>query len=131
MENDALFEEFLSGEDTLRVYDGQKLIFTSKKDRLFPLLEYIRKSGECQKKVVIFDKVTGNAAALLSIKAGCREVFSPLCSQIGIDTLHKYNIKYHAVTVVPWIMAPDGNICPMEKLSTGKNPEDFYKLISG
>jgi hypothetical protein len=131
MDNGALFEEFLSGEDTLRVYRGKKLIFTSKKDRLFPLIEYIRKFGESQKRVVIFDKVMGNAAALLSIKAGCREVFSPLFSQLGIDTLQKYNIKYHAVAIVPCITAPDGNICPMEKLSTGKNPEDFYMLISG
>lgn len=73
----------------------------------------------------------GNAAALLSIKAGCREVYSPLGSQLAIKTLEKYGIKYHLVEIVPYILQPDGRkMCPMEKLSIDKEPEEFYKLVS-
>ena len=74
----------------------------------------------------------GNAAALLSVVANCREVYSPLGSQLTLKTLHKYDIKYHITEIVPYIQKPDGNdMCPMEKLSIGKEPEEFYELIRG
>ena len=72
----------------------------------------------------------GNAAALLSIKAGCREVYSPLGSQISVKTFKKYEIKYHLIQVVPYITKPDGqDMCPMEKLSLDKGPEEFYEVM--
>jgi len=72
----------------------------------------------------------GNAAALLSIKAGAVEVFSPMGSQIGIDTLVKFNIKYHINKIVPFIQKDNSNdMCFMEKLSTEKTPDDFYTAI--
>jgi hypothetical protein len=81
-----------------------------------------------EEPVVIFDKIMGNAAALLAVKANCREVYSPLGSEPGIKTLKKHNIKYHLDKVVPFIMRPDGkDMCPMEKLSIGKTPEEFYQ----
>ncbi|HUU65381.1 MAG TPA: DUF1893 domain-containing protein [Dehalococcoidales bacterium] len=125
-----LFDEFLTGNDTLRVYEGNQLIFTSAKDRLLPLMEYIDRFAFDHQQVVIFDKIIGNAAALLSIKADCQEVFSPLGSQLAIATLEKYGIKYHFTKIVPRIQKPDGkDMCPMEKLSIGKGPEEFYEAM--
>ena len=124
-----LFSEFLTGDDTLRVYQDDRLIYTSKKDRLLPLLEYIEKSAH-DRDVVIFDKIMGNSAALLSIKAGCREVYSPLGSHIALKTLDKYNIAYHISEIIPCIRKPDGtDMCPMEKLSIDAEPEEFYQKI--
>ncbi len=72
----------------------------------------------------------GNAAALLSIKANCRETYSPLGSKLAIKTLDKYGIKYHITEIVPYIQKPDGeDMCPMEKLSINKEPEEFYEVI--
>ena len=125
-----LFNAFLASNDTLRVYQDNKLSFSSKKDRLIPLLEYIDRYGRNLDPVVLFDKVMGNAAALLSVKAGCCEVYSPLGSQLAIKTLGLYGIKYHLTEVVPYIRNSDGDdMCPMEKLSVGKEPEEFYELI--
>jgi hypothetical protein len=121
-----LFNAFLASRDTLRIYRDGTLIFSSEKDRLLPLMEYlsVNKPGE---PVVIFDKIMGNAAALLAVKANCREVFSPLGSELGIETLKKHHISYHLTQTVPFIMRPDGkNMCPMEKLSIGKTPDEFY-----
>ena len=126
----TLFNEFLACDDTLRVYSGEKLVFISRKDRLSPLIDYIRKFGNSHKQVIIFDKIMGNAAALLSIKAGCQEVFSPLGSHLAVNTLQKYNIKCHFIATVPYITTSDGNICPMEQLSICKEPEEFYMLIN-
>jgi len=125
-----LFNKFLTSNDTLRVYEGDKLVFSSSKDRLLPLLEYLERFASDHEQVVIFDKIIGNAAALLSIKAKCREVFSPLGSQLAVKTLEKYEIKYHFSQIIPCIQRADGeDMCPMEKLSLGKSPEEFYQAM--
>ena len=124
-----LFAKFLTSDDTLRVYEGGKLIFTSDKDRLLPLVEYIDKFASHHRNVVIFDKIMGRAAALLCIKANCQEVYSPLGSQPAVEVLGKRGIKYHLTRTVPCIQTPDEKMCPMELLSIGKEPEEFYQLI--
>lgn len=124
------FNEFLMSGDTLRVYERNQLIFSSNKDRLLPLLDYIAQYVPHHQQVVIFDKLMGNAAALLAVEAACQEVYSPLGSQFAIKTLDKYGIKYHLTEIVPYIQKPDGeDMCPMEKLSINKEPEEFYGLI--
>lgn len=127
-----LFNAFLLSRDTLRVYEEDRLIFSSTKDRLLPLLEYIGQFAPQQLPVVVFDKVMGNAAALLSVKAGCREVCSPLGSQLAVETLAKHGIEYHLSEIIPCIKKSDGkDMCPMEKLSIGKDPEEFYEAMMG
>lgn len=124
------FGEFLASGDTLRVYQENRLVFASSKERLLPLLEYLDRFAPHHQGVVIWDKVTGNAAALLSIKASCREIRSPLGSQLAAETLDKYSIKYRLTTIVPYIRQRHGDeICPMEKLSLGKGPDEFYHAL--
>ena len=125
-----LFNEFLTSNDTLQVYDGGKLIFASDKDRLLPLVEYIEKFASKHQNVVIFDKIMGRAAALLCIKAKCQEVYSPLGSQLALEVLKEHDIKYHLSQIVPCIQKPNQkDMCPMEALSIDKEPEEFYQLI--
>jgi hypothetical protein len=125
-----LFSVFLDSDDTLQIYRDETLIFLSEKDRLLPLMEYLADNVPGQPPVIIFDKIMGNAAALLAIKANCREVYSPLGSELGIKTLEKHGIEYHLSEIVPYITRPDGKgMCPMEKLSIGKEPEEFYQEI--
>ena len=125
-----LFDEFLASSDTLQVYKDDKLLFSSSKGRLLPLLEYIDRFALYYQQVVIFDKVMGNAAALLSVKAACREVYSPLGSQLAIKTLNNYNIEYHLNEIIPHIQnRRREDMCPMEKLSINKSPEEFYEVI--
>ena len=125
-----LFNEFLLSSDTLRVYQDEKLLYSSNKDRLLPLLEYIDSLAAHHQQVVVFDKIMGNAAALLSVKASCQEVHSPLGSQLAIKTLDRHNIKYHLREITPYIQKADGeDMCPMEELSIDKEPEEFYEMI--
>jgi hypothetical protein len=125
-----LFNEFLASDDTLRVYEGDRRVFTSKKDRLLPLMEYIADSSSCHQQVTIFDKIMGNAAALLAVKVNCREVYSPLGSELAVRTLDRFGIIHHLTEIVPYIQQPDGkSMCPMEELSTGKEPEEFYEAL--
>ena len=125
-----LFNAFAVSSDTLQAYQDGELVFSSDKERLLALIEYIGRAAPHQQPVVIFDKITGNAAALLSVKAGCREVYSPLGSQLAIKTLNKYGINYHFTKTIAYIQKPDmADMCPMERLSIDKEPEDFYSLV--
>jgi hypothetical protein len=124
------FRAFLASDDTLRVYQGRKLVFSSKKDRLLPLMDYIIAGHGGQRPVIIYDKVMGNAAALLAVMIDAAGVFSPLGSELAIKTLEKYGIKYRLRKVVPFIMRDDGKaMCPMEQLSIGKTPAEFYEVM--
>lgn len=128
--NASLFNDFLTSADALRVYDGDRLLFASAKDGLHPLLEYITGIAPHQNDITIFDKIMGNAAALLSVKADCHRVYSPLASQLAINTLTHYNIECHFTEVVPCIQNREGQgMCPMEELSLNKTPEQFYQLL--
>ncbi len=126
----GLFPAFLASDDTLRIYADGTLIFSSKKDRLLPLMEFIGQQATGGRPVTIFDKIMGNAAALLAVKANCREVYSPLGSELAIRTLEEYGIKRHLTSTVPYILRDDSQeLCPMEQLSIGKKPEEFYLAL--
>jgi hypothetical protein len=126
----SLLRDFVASSDTLRVYDGDKLLFASDKDGLKPLLEYLDKSIPHQGEVRIFDTILGNAAALLAVKADCKKAYSPLSSELAIKTLNDYSIDYSFTEVVPYIQNREGQrMCPMESLSIGKSPEEFYAAV--
>lgn len=124
------FQKFLTSSDNLHVYETSKIIFTSDKAGLLPLLEYIDRFSLYHQQVAIFDKIMGNGAALLSVLANCQEVYSPLGSQLAISTLDKYRISYHITNIVPYIRKTlMGEMCPMEKLSMHKDPAGFYAAV--
>jgi hypothetical protein len=102
------FNDFLSSSDTLRIYKDDKLIFSSKKNMLAPLIEYIDTCKNGNEAVLILDKMVGNAAALLAVHAGGKEVMSPVGSEIAVKTLDRFGLKYHLVTIVPQVKSPAG-----------------------
>ena len=121
--------EFSVSSDSLWVYKDGRCLFTSSKGGILPLLEYIETLAPYHRQIIIFDKVVGNAAALLSVKAAAKEVYSPLGSELALKTLCKYDIKYNLSETVPYIQNRDRDgICPMEKLSIDKSPEEFFEL---
>ena len=128
--NTPLFKEFLISGDTLWIYKENRCLFTSKKGALLPLLEYIDKYVPHQKQVTIIDRIMGNAAALLSVKACAKKVYSPLGSELAVKTLSNYGIKCHFTETVQYIWNRRGDdMCPMEKLSLDKGPEEFFDLV--
>lgn len=125
-----LYSDFMESSDTLRVYEGENLVFSSEKERLMPLLDYIREYGDDTRPIVVFDKVMGNAAALLAIKAGSSEVYSPLGSEPATVSLGEHGVRYTITELIPYILQDNGvDMCPMEKLSLGKTPDEFYRAM--
>ena len=125
----AYFESFLKSGDTVRVISPDGTVFRSQKRGISPLLNYIEQSS-LMGEVVVLDKVTGNAAALLMEKVLCREVFSSLGSKLAAETLERFGITRHFTKTVPYIINREGNgMCPFEKMSMGKSPDEFYNLV--
>jgi hypothetical protein len=125
-----LFQAFLDSDDTLRIYRGGKLVFRSRKDRLLPLMDFISTRKDAPDGLFIFDKVMGNAAALLAVVVKAAEVCSPLGSELAVKTLDRFAIKHRLEKLVPFIMRDDGqDLCPMEQLSIGKSPDEFYLIM--
>ncbi len=125
-------EEFLNSADTLRVYRGASLIFSSTKDRLAPLIDFLRDFTSAGGQLYFLDRVVGNAAALLLVKARCSDVYSEIGSELAVHTLRDAGIGFEFKLKVPFIINQRGDdMCPMEKLSLGKTPEAFWdELLS-
>jgi len=129
--NTRLFREFLESGNSLWVYKDGGHLFTSSKSGILPLLEYIGTQAPHHRQITIFDKVVGNAAALLSVKAAVEEVYSPLGSELAARTLRDYDVKYYFSETAPYIQnRSQDDMCPMEKLSIDKSPEEFFELAS-
>jgi hypothetical protein len=124
------FLEFLKSKDTFRVYKGSRLVFASRKDKLMPMVEYIENHAPYEDGVTVYDRIVGNAAALLLKTIRCCSVFSELGSENAIKTLESAGIKYHFNETVDCIMNDSGqDMCPMEKLSLGKNQDEFFSAL--
>lgn len=124
------FNAFLASPDTFRVYKGKRLVFSSRKDRLAPMLEYIDTRSPYEPDVVVYDRITGNAAALLLLTIRCKSVYSALGSEAAINTLRAAGIRFRFNETVDCIKDRSGeNLCPMEQLSLGKTPVEFYRAL--
>ena len=65
---------------------------------------------------------------LLAVKPA--RVYSPLGSELAIHTLRDNDIEYHFDKTVPYILARNGvDMCPMENMSIGKAPDEFYLAV--
>ena len=121
--------EFTGGRDTLRIYHWGEIIFRSEKDRLEPFLDYLAATPTAA-DVTVLDRVTGNAAALLAILARAVTVYGLVGSVHAARTLAAHGVEYGFGVTVPSIQQADGGgICPMEQLSLGKTPAEFYAAV--
>ncbi|MDO9528530.1 MAG: DUF1893 domain-containing protein [Syntrophales bacterium] len=125
-----LFKSFLKSDDTLWVLKANISIFQSKKKGIASLLDYIEQFSPCTDEVTVFDRVVGNAAALLLERIRCRKIYSRIGSRYALETLNQHGIPSYFLKVVPYIFnrKRDG-MCPFEQLSIGKSPDEFYKSI--
>ena len=124
------FSKFLKSKFTLEIWQGDKIIFQSGKDGVKGLVEFIDEYCTKLENLIIFDKIVGRGAALLIVFLKAKEVFTKIISESGKKVLEESNIEFHFKETVSNIMNKKGNdICPIEKLSFGKMPEAFYRIL--
>ncbi len=127
--NNQLFRKFLKTEDTLWICLTGNLLFRSTDKGIVPLLTYLQEFPPNPEGVIVFERVVGNAAALLLKKAFGKKVYSLMGSELAAETLKRLGIAYSFLTVVPYISNRAGDdMCPFEKASIGKSPEQFYEF---
>ena len=98
---------------------------------LKPLFVCLLEKREEMQGATVIDKIVGRAAALLMTLGKVKEVYTPLASETAKEVLDAAGIALHAEKLIPYIVNRDNTgMCPMEKLSVNKEPEEFYQLIS-
>ena len=124
------FEEFAKSERELEIWNGGDLVFQSDKKMVGGLLEFIKDGGSRYDDLIIFDKRAGNAVALLCAHLKVKEIYAVLGSQAAAKTFDEFKIKFHFLETIPHILnQAENDICPLEKKSFSKNPEEFYQAI--
>ena len=125
-------KEFLKNSWGLEIWAKDKMVYRSKKSGVMGLLDFIEKHGRRYKGVVIFDKIVGQGAALLAAYLGAEEVYGKTGSSLAAKNLKKFKINFYFQKTVPNILDKDKkDLCPLEKLSFSRSPEEFYNRLKG
>jgi hypothetical protein len=128
--NKDFFKSFCNSQDTVWICRGHDILFQSTRKGIAPLIEYIDTYGSSPGDIIAYDRVIGNAAALLLEKAGCMAVFSVIGSELAEKTLQSLDITYSFAHVVPYIVNRTGEgMCPFEKASIGTSSDEFFQYV--
>lgn len=128
MENE--FKKFVNSGQELEIWNDGQMVFKSDKKMVGGLLEFIGNGGSRFNNLIIFDKRAGNAVALLCAHLRAKEIYAVIGSKAAIKTLQDFKIKFHFSKTIANILNKTGDdICPLEKLSFAKTPEQFLKCV--
>lgn len=108
-----------------------RVIKTSHKGGVIPLMEVIRQDDRALDKAIIADKVIGRAAALLAVHYHVKAIYAELISQKAREVLDNHSIFYQFAQCVPYIKNRELNDqCPLEKLTQNiSDPAKAYSQI--
>lgn len=125
------FDKFLKTAWGLEVWTTKKMVFRSKKSGVRGLLDFINKHGRRHEGLIIFDKIVGQGVAFLAAYLKAKEVYGGAGSRLAAKALKKYKIRFYFQNTVPNILNRDKtDLCPLERLSVDKTPEEFYYCLS-
>lgn len=109
---------------------GGKILYRSKNQGLKPLIFCVKNYRRQMRDATVFDKIVGRAAALLLADAGVKKVLTPLISRLALIILRRGRIEIEYDKIVKNILNRAGSdLCPLEKMSRGKNIEEFCLLV--
>lgn len=117
---------------TLALIKDDKIIYSSTKSGIRPIVECILKYKGKIKGCALHDKIIGLGAARIVVYSG---LINELCSQVistkAIQYLMKNKISFELREAVENIMNKEKtDICPMEqKAMKIKNDEKFFKTV--
>lgn len=122
--------ELESGNYTCIAFDENGLYYSSYKQGIVPLAELCEKNTACR-KLYIGDKVTGKAAALLTVKCGAQMLYTGVITNDALDVLIEHGIDIEYEKKVPHIKNRTGTgKCPMELLAKDVVfPAEMYDMI--
>jgi hypothetical protein len=109
---------------------NNKILYRSKKQGLRPLVFCLKYKKDQLKNAIVFDKIIGRAAALLMIHGQVKSAMTPVISRSALAEFRKEKIETEYGNTTEKIINRKGDdICPMEKLSKGKNARQFAEIM--
>jgi len=120
------------GEYSLALVKEDRILFSSDKTGLRPLIECINNNSEL-KDCILYDKIVGLAAARLIVYSGIiSSVITDLASKQAIELLEENKITIDPKKIVDNILNKDKSfVCPMERRAeASKNNKDFFLEIN-
>ncbi len=118
--------------DTLAVFHGQTCVAEAKEKGVLPLYRLVKQQPALLKNAVIADKVTGRAAAALTIASGAAHLYTDLISEPALSLLQQASFPVTYGACVPRILnrKQDGP-CPMEHLvRDAQTPEEAVAMLT-
>ena len=112
---------------TLRLFQGDEVLFSSSGRWLHPLfeLEEVFAGGLDPAGTRLQDRITGRAAAFLVVRLGIPRLHTRLLSRCAIPVLERFGVDYHGLQLV------DRVACATEELLGGiEDPEAAYDLLA-
>lgn len=107
-----------------------RILYKSKSQGLKPLIFCLKKRKKDLNGAIVFDKIVGQAAALLLVLGRVKTVMTPLVSQRALGYLKKNRVKVIYKNKVKHILnQKKEDFCPMEKLSRGKTRQKFWNIL--
>lgn len=133
-------KEFEKSDLGLKILSDNRVIFESNQKGITPAVNFLKKFGTDLKNLVIYDRIVGQAVALLFVylceesplkDRNVKKVLGVTGSEKAEKVLKKYQIPFYFLKTVPYIANREKTTpCPFEKLSEGKTPEEFYQIVS-
>ena len=112
---------------TLRLFDGDNVIFSSEKHWLHPLFDleaFFAQGGQDPARTRLVDRITGRAAAFLVARLGIPELHTLILSRRAIPVLERHGVHFHCGEEV------DRVLCATEDLLAGvEDPEAAWTLL--
>lgn len=113
--------------NSLEVYQDSKLIFSSQKHWLHPLLdlkEFLDSTQIDPSSLIVYDKIAGRAAAGIGIYLGLKNIHLEIASEYALSLYKDFNINVTYEKTVPLA------ICQTERLITADmSPLSIYDFI--
>ena len=112
---------------SLEVYHQEQLVFFSDRNWIYPLFElekFLDKTEHPVQEFVVHDKIIGKAAALLMVYFHICQVKAQMISQLGIETLQYFKVKYQYQQLVDRIYCQTEEILQKEM-----DPASAYGIL--
>ncbi|MCF7927149.1 MAG: DUF1893 domain-containing protein [Candidatus Izimaplasma sp.] len=128
--NQFLKELKQSKELTCLIVKNTTILFKSTAKGVKPLMDYYQ-SPDKQKDVIVYDKIMGRGAVILSVLINAKKIVTPIISDSALKLAKHHNLEVFYEQNVPYIINRnnDGR-CPIEtSVLNIKNPQHGYEVI--
>lgn len=118
-------------DNTCVILYKNKIVFTSDKKGVAPILDFYHSKEFAKKAYVVNDRIVGRGAAILAALIGATKIVTPVISQAALTFCQEHSILVEYQKEIPYVVnrTKDGP-CPIETAVLQiNNIEQGYQMI--